>query len=72
MISLIVAVAENGVIGVRGKLPWRLSSDLKQFKALTMGKPIVMGRMTFESIGRALPGRQNIAVMSCHRSPTRL
>ena len=62
MISLIVAAATNNVIGARGKLPWRLSSDLKRFKALTMGKPIIMGRLTYESIGRPLPGRQNIVI----------
>lgn len=57
-----VAVAQNGVIGREGGLPWRLSSDLKRFKAGTMGQPIVMGRKTFESIGRPLPGRLNIVV----------
>ena len=62
MISIVVAASLNNVIGVRGELPWRLSSDLKRFKALTMGKPIVMGRLTHESIGRALPGRQNIVI----------
>ncbi len=62
MISLIVAASTNNVIGVQGELPWRLSDDLKRFKALTIGKPIVMGRLTFESIGRALPGRQNIVI----------
>jgi dihydrofolate reductase len=62
MISLIVAASTNNVIGVQGELPWRLSGDLKRFKALTMGKPIVMGRLTFESIGRPLPGRQNIVI----------
>jgi dihydrofolate reductase len=56
------AVAENGVIGADGGLPWRLSSDLKRFKEGTMGRPIVMGRKTFESIGRVLPGRLNIVV----------
>ena len=61
-ISLVVAASTNNVIGVAGDLPWRLSDDLKRFKALTMGKPIVMGRKTFESIGRALPGRQNIVI----------
>jgi dihydrofolate reductase len=60
LISLIVAASTNNVIGAKGKLPWRLSSDLKRFKALTMGKPIVMGRLTYESIGHPLPGRQNI------------
>jgi dihydrofolate reductase len=62
MISIIVAASTNNVIGAKGHLPWRLSSDLKRFKALTMGKPIVMGRKTYESIGRPLPGRQNIVV----------
>lgn len=62
MISLIVAASDNNVIGSKGELPWRLSSDLKRFKTLTMGKPIVMGRLTYESIGRALPGRQNIVI----------
>jgi dihydrofolate reductase len=59
---LVAAVARNGVIGLNGGLPWRLSSDLKRFKALTWGKPLVMGRKTFESIGRALPGRETIVV----------
>ena len=62
MISLIVAASTNNVIGVRGELPWRLSADLKHFKAVTMGKPIVMGRLTWESIGRALPDRRNIVI----------
>ena len=62
MISLIVAASENHVIGRDGELPWRLSDDLKRFKAVTMGKPIVMGRKTWESIGRPLPGRQNIVI----------
>jgi dihydrofolate reductase len=61
-LSLIVARANNGVIGKDNQLPWRLPADLKYFKAVTMGKPIVMGRKTFESIGRPLPGRQNIVV----------
>ncbi len=61
-VSLIAAVAENGVIGRDGAVPWHLSSDLKRFKAITMGKPIVMGRKTFASIGRPLPGRTNIVV----------
>lgn len=61
-ISLIVAVAENGVIGRDGGLPWRMSSDLKTFRRLTMGKPIVMGRRTFQSIGKPLDGRDNIVV----------
>ena len=61
-ICLIAAVAENGVIGRDNDMPWKLSSDLKRFKALTLGKPVVMGRKTFESIGRPLPGRPNIVV----------
>ena len=62
MISIIVAASENNVIGAAGDLPWRLSDDLRRFKAITMGKPIVMGRKTWDSIGRPLPGRQNIVV----------
>ena len=62
MISIIVATSENNVIGAKGDLPWRLSDDLKHFKAVTMGKPIVMGRKTWDSIGRPLPGRQNIVI----------
>ena len=61
-IALVVAVADNGVIGRAGKLPWHLPDDLKRFKAITMGKPILMGRRTFESIGRALPGRRNLVL----------
>ena len=62
MISIIVAVAENGVIGSDNHLPWHLPDDLKRFKALSLGKPIVMGRRTFDSIGRPLPGRTNIVI----------
>ncbi|HKS57975.1 MAG TPA: type 3 dihydrofolate reductase [Steroidobacteraceae bacterium] len=62
MISIIVALAGNGVIGSDNRLPWHLPDDLKRFKALSLGKPIVMGRRTFESIGRPLPGRTNIVV----------
>ncbi|MFC1757355.1 dihydrofolate reductase [Planctomycetota bacterium] len=61
-VSIIVAVAENGVIGRDDGLPWRLSSDLKRFKATTMGHPMIMGRKTYESIGRPLPGRISIVV----------
>lgn len=61
-ISFVVAVARNGVIGRDGDLPWRISSDLKLFRELTMGKPVVMGRTTFESIGKPLDGRTNIVV----------
>ena len=62
MLSIIVAVAENGVIGSDNRLPWHLPDDLKRFKALSLGKPIVMGRRTFDSIGRPLPGRTNIVI----------
>jgi dihydrofolate reductase len=61
-VSIIAAVAANGVIGEGGAMPWRLSTDLRRFKALTLGKPVVMGRRTFESIGKPLPGRANIVV----------
>jgi dihydrofolate reductase len=61
-IVLLAAVADNGVIGRDNALPWRLSSDLKRFKALTWGKPVVMGRKTFLSIGKPLPGRTNIVI----------
>jgi len=61
-IVLIVAVAENGVIGAGGAIPWRLKSDMQRFKKLTLAKPVVMGRKTFASIGRPLPGRTNIVV----------
>ncbi|MCC9606839.1 dihydrofolate reductase [Blastopirellula sp. JC732] len=61
-VSLIVAASENGVIGRNGDMPWRLSSDLQRFKKLTMGNTIVMGRKTYESIGRLLPGRQTVIV----------
>ncbi|MEI2296491.1 dihydrofolate reductase [Ensifer sp. MJa1] len=61
-ISIVVAVAANGVIGRDGDLPWRLSTDLKRFKALTIGKPVIMGRKTWASLGRPLPGRANIVI----------
>lgn len=61
-ISLIVAVAENGVIGAKGQLPWKLSADLKTFRRLTMGKPIIMGRKTFQSLKGPLDGRDNIVL----------
>src|SRR5690554_5076863 len=61
-ISLIAAVAANGVIGRDNGLPWRIPADLRHFKTLTLGKPIVMGRRTFASIGRPLPGRLNIVL----------
>ncbi len=61
-IVLVAAVAENDVIGANGGMPWRLKSDLAHFRALTMGKPIVMGRKTWQSLGRPLPGRTSIVV----------
>ncbi|AJP48121.1 hypothetical protein PG1C_05915 [Rugosibacter aromaticivorans] len=61
-IILIAAVAANGVIGVANTLPWRIADDLKRFKVLTLGHPIIMGRKTWESLGRALPGRHNIVI----------
>ena len=61
-ISLVAAVTENNVIGREGGLPWRLSSDFKRFKAMTMGKPVIMGRKCYDSIGKPLPGRPNIVV----------
>jgi dihydrofolate reductase len=59
---LVVAVAENGVIGRKQQLPWRIPGDLKHFKAVTMGKPMLMGRKTYESIGKPLPGRTSIVL----------
>lgn len=61
-IVLVVAKSENNVIGVDGDLPWKISADLKHFKAVTMGHPIIMGRKTWDSIGRPLPGRRNIVI----------
>src|ERR1700761_4942581 len=61
-IVLIVAVADNGVIGAGGAIPWRLKTDMQRLKALTLGKPVVMGRKTFVSLRRPLPGRTNIVV----------
>jgi len=62
LISLIVAMAQNGVIGRDNSLPWRLPGDLKRFRAFTLGKPILMGRKTFESIGQPLPERTNLVL----------
>ena len=59
---LVAAVASNGVIGANGRLPWHLPEDLKHFKKLTLGHPVIMGRRTWESLGKALPGRENIVV----------
>jgi len=61
-IVLVVAVAENGVIGRNNQLPWRIKSDLKYFRSVTMNKPVVMGRKTYVSIGKPLPGRTNIVI----------
>ena len=61
-LSLIVAKTKNNVIGFENSMPWHLPADLKHFKTITMGKPIVMGRKTYDSIGRALPGRRNIVI----------
>jgi dihydrofolate reductase len=61
-IVFVVAIAENGVIGAGGAIPWRQKSDMARFKALTIGKPVIMGRRTFESLRRPLPGRTNIVI----------
>ena len=61
-VYLVAAVAANGVIGAKGKLPWHLPEDLRHFKSLTLGHPVIMGRKTWESLGRPLPGRENIVV----------
>src|SRR5271154_938714 len=61
-LELVVAVAENDVIGRGNQLPWHLPADLRHFKSLTLGKPVLMGRKTYESIGKALPGRTNIVL----------
>lgn len=66
IISLIVAMDRNGVIGSQGGMPWRLPADLRYFKKVTMGKPVVMGRKTFKSIGKPLPGRHNIVLTRSH------
>lgn len=77
MLTIVVAAADNGVIGIDNRLPWSLPADLARFKALTMGKPIIMGRKTFESLGRVLPGRPHVVISRqaglslpdrCHRA----
>jgi len=68
-IALIAAVARNGVIGVDNRLPWRLPEDMKRFRALTTGHSVIMGRRTWESIGKPLPARQNIVVTHALRTP---
>ncbi len=65
-VAIIAAIANNGIIGRDNDLPWRLSDDLRRFKSLTLGHPVVMGRLTYESMGRPLPGRHNIVLS---RSP---
>jgi dihydrofolate reductase len=62
LLTAVVAVARNGVIGRAGGLPWHLPADLKHFKEMTLGRPVLMGRRTFDSIGKALPGRRNLVV----------
>jgi dihydrofolate reductase len=66
-LEIVVAAARNGVIGARGRTPWRLPTDLSRFRELTWGKPLLMGRRTYESIGRPLPGREIVALS---RDPT--
>jgi dihydrofolate reductase len=68
-LELIAAVAANGVIGKRGQLAWHLPDDLRHFKQLTMGHPILMGRRTYESIGRPLPGRRSIVISTTMKDP---
>lgn len=71
VIELVVAASENDVIGRANKLPWHLPADLKHFKSLTIGKPVLMGRKTYESIGKALPHRTNIVMSrSAHFEPS--
>jgi dihydrofolate reductase len=60
--TIVVAAAENGIIGRDGDMPWRLSTDLKRFKAITLGKPLVVGRKTYESLGKPLPGRPHVVI----------
>lgn len=67
-IVLVAAIGSNRVIGSEGQLPWRLPDDLKHFKALTLGKPVVMGRKTFESVGKPLPGRLNVVMSRSARA----
>ena len=65
-VFLVAAVAANGIIGAGNRMPWHLPEDLKHFKALTLGHPVIMGRKTYESIGKPLPGRENIVVSRTH------
>ena len=64
MLSIIVALSDNNVVGKENKLPWKLSADLKRLKAITMGHHLIMGRLTWESLGRPLPGRTNVVITS--------
>ena len=64
MLSIIVALSDNNVVGRENKLPWKLSADLKRLKAITMGHHLIMGRLTWESLGRPLPGRTNVVITS--------
>jgi dihydrofolate reductase len=66
IVTFVVAMAENGVIGRDGQLPWRMPTDLKRFRQLTLGRPVIMGRKTYESIGRPLDGRDNIVMTRKH------
>lgn len=68
-LELVAAVAKNGVIGRQGQLPWHLPDDLKFFKSLTLGHPVIMGRRTYESIGKPLPGRKSIVVSTTWSQP---
>jgi dihydrofolate reductase len=68
-VALVVAMSDNGVIGRDGRLPWHLPDDLKYFKLVTYGKPVLMGRRTFESIGKPLPGRLNLVLSRAGASP---
>ena len=70
-IAIIAAIAENGVIGSGNHIPWRLPGDFAHFKRMTMGKPLIMGRKTFESIGRPLPGRTACSWLICLSAQTR-
>ena len=67
VLSIIVAASTNDVIGAGGDLPWHISEDLRRFKSITMGKPVIMGRLTWESIGKPLPGRRNVVLTSQER-----
>lgn len=62
VVALIAAIARNGAIGLRGQMPWHLSTDMKRFRTLTWGKPLIMGRRTFDSIGKPLPGRETVVI----------